>query len=171
MAQPNDGASRTRTGDLLGAIQALSQLSYSPAAPRVAGISVSQSLPDDCVTPQWVSTAPTDSLRYSRNVEAATRLDDVQLVQSLRDGDEATFALLTREYHHSLLRVARIYVSSRAVAEEVVQETWLGVLQGLDRGLGHGVRPRERREGQGATLALGSGLRDVRQDPEDPGAD
>jgi RNA polymerase sigma-70 factor, ECF subfamily len=66
-------------------------------------------------------------------VEAATRLDDVQLVRSLRDGDEAAFALLTREYHHSLLRVARIYVSSRAVAEEVVQETWLGVLQGLDR--------------------------------------
>jgi RNA polymerase sigma-70 factor, ECF subfamily len=72
-------------------------------------------------------------LRYSRPVEAATRLDDVQLVRSLRDGDEAAFALLTREYHHSLLRVARIYVSSRAVAEEVVQETWLGVLQGLDR--------------------------------------
>ena len=72
-------------------------------------------------------------LRYSRHVEAATRLDDVQLVRSLRDGDEAAFVLLTREYHHSLLRVARIYVSSRAVAEEVVQETWLGVLQGLDR--------------------------------------
>ena len=34
----SNGASRTRTGDLLGAIQALSQLSYSPAAPRVAGI-------------------------------------------------------------------------------------------------------------------------------------
>jgi RNA polymerase sigma-70 factor, ECF subfamily len=66
-------------------------------------------------------------------VEAATRLDDLQLVRSLRDGDEAAFALLAREYHHSLLRVARIYVSSRAVAEEVVQETWLGVLQGLDR--------------------------------------
>jgi hypothetical protein len=33
-----NGASRTRTGDLLGAIQALSQLSYSPAATRVAGI-------------------------------------------------------------------------------------------------------------------------------------
>jgi RNA polymerase sigma-70 factor (ECF subfamily) len=72
-------------------------------------------------------------LRYSRHVEAATRLDDSQLVRSLRDGDEAAFVLLTREYHHSLLRVARIYVSSRAVAEEVVQETWLGVLQGLDR--------------------------------------
>lgn len=72
-------------------------------------------------------------LRYSRHVEAATRLDDVQLVRSLRDGDESAFVLLTREYHHSLLRVARVYVSSRAVAEEVVQETWLGVLQGLDR--------------------------------------
>jgi RNA polymerase sigma-70 factor (ECF subfamily) len=66
-------------------------------------------------------------------VEAATRLDDLQLVRSLRDGDEAAFALLTREYHHALLHVAGIYVSSRAVAEEVVQETWLGVLQGLDR--------------------------------------
>ena len=66
-------------------------------------------------------------------MEAATRLDDVQLVRSLRDGDEAVFALLTREYHHSLLRVARIYVSSRAVAEEVVQETWLAVLDGIDR--------------------------------------
>lgn len=66
-------------------------------------------------------------------MEAATRLDDLQLVRSLRDGDEAAFALLTREYHHALLHVAGIYVSSRAVAEEVVQETWLGVLQGLDR--------------------------------------
>ena len=66
-------------------------------------------------------------------MEAATRLNEVQLVRSLRDGDESAFALLAGEYHHSLLRVARIYVSSAAVAEEVVQETWLRVLQGLDR--------------------------------------
>src|ERR671933_292168 len=38
-----------------------------------------------------------------------------------------------REYNASLLRVAQIYVASRAVAEEVVQETWLGVLNGIDR--------------------------------------
>jgi RNA polymerase sigma-70 factor, ECF subfamily len=58
---------------------------------------------------------------------------ETDLVAALRAGDETAFAELVREYHASLLRVARIYVSSRAVAEEVVQETWLGVLSGLDR--------------------------------------
>jgi RNA polymerase sigma-70 factor (ECF subfamily) len=58
---------------------------------------------------------------------------ETDLVAALRAGDETAFAELVREYHASLLRVARIYVSSRAVAEEVVQETWLGVLNGLDR--------------------------------------
>jgi RNA polymerase sigma-70 factor (ECF subfamily) len=66
-------------------------------------------------------------------MKTATQLDEAQLVQSLRDGDQAAFADLAREYHSSLLRVAQIYVSSRAVAEEVVQETWIGVLNGLDR--------------------------------------
>jgi RNA polymerase sigma-70 factor (ECF subfamily) len=66
-------------------------------------------------------------------VKTATELDEGQLVRSLREGDDAAFARLAREYHSSLLRVAQIYVSSRAVAEEVVQETWLGVLNGLDR--------------------------------------
>ena len=58
---------------------------------------------------------------------------ETDLVAALRAGDETAFAELVREYHASLLRVAQIYVSSRAVAEEVVQETWLGVLNGLDR--------------------------------------
>jgi RNA polymerase sigma-70 factor (ECF subfamily) len=66
-------------------------------------------------------------------VETATRLDESQLVRALRSGDETAFTVLAREYHSSLLRVAQIYVSSRAVAEEVVQETWIGVLKGLDR--------------------------------------
>ena len=66
-------------------------------------------------------------------METATRLDDVQVVRALRERDEAAFATLAREYHSSLLRVARIYVSNREVAEEVVQETWIGVLNGLDR--------------------------------------
>jgi RNA polymerase sigma-70 factor, ECF subfamily len=65
-------------------------------------------------------------------VETATRLDDAELVQALRKGDEAAFTTLVRDYHSSLLRVAHIYVSSRAVAEEVVQEAWIGVLRGLD---------------------------------------
>jgi RNA polymerase sigma-70 factor (ECF subfamily) len=58
---------------------------------------------------------------------------DASLVQALRDGDETVFTALAREYHSSLLRVARIYVASTAVAEEVVQETWVGVLTGIDR--------------------------------------
>jgi RNA polymerase sigma-70 factor, ECF subfamily len=60
-------------------------------------------------------------------------MDDAQLVEGLRARDESAFAELMREYNASLLRVAQIYVSSRAVAEEVVQETWLGVLKGIDR--------------------------------------
>jgi RNA polymerase sigma-70 factor (ECF subfamily) len=58
---------------------------------------------------------------------------DAQLVAALRAGDEATFTRLVREWHSSLLRVAQIFVPSRAVAEDVVQETWLRVLGALDR--------------------------------------
>lgn len=58
---------------------------------------------------------------------------DSELVAALRAGDEATYARLVREWHGPLLRVARIFVPSRAVAEEVVQETWLRVLGALER--------------------------------------
>jgi RNA polymerase sigma-70 factor (ECF subfamily) len=57
---------------------------------------------------------------------------DADLVESLRRGDEATFARLVDELSPALLRVAQMHVPSRAVAEEVVQETWLGVLKGID---------------------------------------
>jgi RNA polymerase sigma-70 factor (ECF subfamily) len=66
-------------------------------------------------------------------VQQTTAPNEAGLVAALRAGDEVAFTELTRTYHASLLRVAQIYVSSRAVAEEVVQETWLAVLQGLDR--------------------------------------
>jgi RNA polymerase sigma-70 factor (ECF subfamily) len=59
--------------------------------------------------------------------------DERALVQALRRGDEAAFEELVRMYHASLLRVARLYVSSPSVAEEVVQETWVGVLNGIGR--------------------------------------
>ena len=54
-------------------------------------------------------------------------------MKALRAGDEDAFAGLIRAHHSVLLRMAMTYVSSRAVAEEVVQETWLGVLRDLDR--------------------------------------
>jgi RNA polymerase sigma-70 factor, ECF subfamily len=58
---------------------------------------------------------------------------DAALLGALRAGDEEAFATLVMRYHASLKRVARAYVSTDAVAEEVVQETWLAVLAGLDR--------------------------------------
>jgi len=58
---------------------------------------------------------------------------DLALVEQLRAGDEGAFMELVERLQPSMLRVARMYVSSQAVAEECVQECWLGVLQGLDR--------------------------------------
>ena len=54
-------------------------------------------------------------------------------VAALRRGDEAAFVELVAQHGASLLRLARTFVRDRAVAEEVVQETWLGVLDGIDR--------------------------------------
>jgi RNA polymerase sigma-70 factor (ECF subfamily) len=60
-------------------------------------------------------------------------IDDRAMLMALRDGDEAAFQELIDTYSASLLGVARLYVDSHSVAEEVVQETWLGVLRSLDR--------------------------------------
>jgi RNA polymerase sigma-70 factor (ECF subfamily) len=59
-------------------------------------------------------------------------LDDALAAEALRRGDEAAFAALVERYGGLMLRVALSHVRTRAVAEEVVQETWLGVLCGLD---------------------------------------
>lgn len=61
------------------------------------------------------------------------RGSDAELIKALKAGDETAFVDLVHAHHAVLLRVAMTYVSSRAVAEEVVQETWLGVLKGLAR--------------------------------------
>ncbi|MDQ4108356.1 MAG: sigma-70 family RNA polymerase sigma factor [Actinomycetota bacterium] len=58
--------------------------------------------------------------------------DDLSLAGRLRAGDEAAFMILVKQLHPAMLRVARMYVSTTAVAEEVVQDAWLGVLRGLD---------------------------------------
>lgn len=59
--------------------------------------------------------------------------DDVTIVAALRRGDEAAFNTLIDRYHPSLVRIATLFVRDYGVAEEVAQETWIGVLRGIDR--------------------------------------
>jgi RNA polymerase sigma-70 factor (ECF subfamily) len=60
-------------------------------------------------------------------------IDPDPFVQRLLAGEEQAFVELVREYGPAMLRLARLYVSSDAVAEEVVQEAWIGMLKGLPR--------------------------------------
>jgi RNA polymerase sigma-70 factor (ECF subfamily) len=62
----------------------------------------------------------------------AADVTDEDLVRRLRSGDESAFTELINAYHPSLVRLAQSFVSSRAVAEEVAQDTWLAVLKGID---------------------------------------
>src|SRR5205823_12093078 len=58
---------------------------------------------------------------------------DAELVARLLAGDEAAFLSLVETYQGPMARLARNYVPSRDVADEVVQETWMAVLEGLPR--------------------------------------
>jgi RNA polymerase sigma-70 factor, ECF subfamily len=70
-------------------------------------------------------SAPESETRAPADSEAA-------LLGALRAGDAAAFEKLVARHHATMVRVARAYVPSDAVAEEVAQEAWLGVLKGLD---------------------------------------
>lgn len=59
--------------------------------------------------------------------------DEAALVAALRAGDERAFTALVERHHGAMVRVARAFVASAAVAEEAAQEAWLGVLRGIDR--------------------------------------
>jgi len=61
------------------------------------------------------------------------RDDDAALVAGLRAGDERAFVALVRDYQPTLLRLAEATVGSRAVAQEVTQDTWIAVMRGVDR--------------------------------------
>jgi RNA polymerase sigma-70 factor, ECF subfamily len=61
------------------------------------------------------------------------RLVDAELVSKLRARDKDAFAALVRELHGNLVRVAMMFVSSRATAEEIAQDTWGNVLASLDQ--------------------------------------
>ena len=103
-------------------------------------------------------------------------IDETTLIAALRDGDEATFSRLVDQHTPAMLRVARGYVRSHEIAEEVVQETWIALLKGVEKFEGRsslrtwlftvminiakarGVR--ERRDADAAMLAFTGGTVD-----------
>ena len=98
--------------------------------------------------------------------EGGAAAEDLRLVAALRAGDEAAFTLLVHRHYSTMLRVARYFVRDPAVAEEVVQETWVAVLQSLPRFAGRSTlktwifhiltnraRTRGKREGRTVTFS------------------
>jgi len=77
--------------------------------------------------------APRSTRLFSLTKRARNRAatGDRTVVAALRAGDERAFEALVERYHRSLVRIASMYVRDHAVAEEVAQETWLAVLQGI----------------------------------------
>lgn len=97
---------------------------------------------------------------------AAAHRDEEELVSLLRSRDESAFLTLVARFHPTMVRVAQSFVESRAVAEEVAQEAWLGVLEGIDTFEGrsslrswifaivvNSARSRARREGRSTAFS------------------
>jgi RNA polymerase sigma-70 factor, ECF subfamily len=72
---------------------------------------------------------PSGCYRYARSVESG----DQAVIQQLLSGDEDAFTQLVERYHTRLIRFAMTFVTGRAAAEDVVQETWAAVVAGLSR--------------------------------------
>jgi len=65
-------------------------------------------------------------------LDRGDRAEDAALLAALRAGDGQAFACLVDRHHAALVRVARQYVATREIAEDVAQDAWLGLLRGLD---------------------------------------
>jgi RNA polymerase sigma-70 factor (ECF subfamily) len=112
---------------------------------------------------------------------SATALDDARLVERVRAGDRTAFGGLVRRHGGALLRLARVFVQEEGVAEEVVQDAWMAVLEGLDgfegrasfktwlyRILANKARTRALREGRSVPFSALEGAEDDRSavDPD-----
>ena len=69
---------------------------------------------------------------HDSDARTADGVDEAELVARLRGGDEAAFSELVTRYHPAMVRLALTRVRSRTVAEEVVQDAWIGLLRGID---------------------------------------
>ena len=104
--------------------------------------------------------------------------DDAELVDGLKRRVEAAFVTLLERYQGQLLRLALVYCRTREIAEEIVQDTWLAVIQGIDRFEGRASfktwlfqilvnRARTRAVREGRTLSFSS-LADKAKTPGEP---
>ena len=59
--------------------------------------------------------------------------DDQRVLERLRAGDESAFESLVARHDRALRRVARTFVRTQTAVDDVVQETWLAVIKGIDR--------------------------------------
>jgi RNA polymerase sigma-70 factor, ECF subfamily len=90
--------------------------------------------PVESASPHGSAIAGTDQVpRQPGPTEDPDRRADHELVARLRAGDESAFADVVDAWSPVMLRVARTFVSTDASAQEIVQETWLAVVRGLDR--------------------------------------
>ena len=107
--------------------------------------------------------------------------EELRLIDGLRAGDETAFVALLDRYGVQMLRLATSLVGSRAVAEEVVQETWLAVFQGIERFEGRATlktwlfriltnRAKTRAEREARTVPF-SAFAEVGEDEEEPSVD
>ncbi len=71
-------------------------------------------------------------LTTERNTDGAAA-GEADLIRRLIARDETAFRLLIRSHHGSMVALAKTFVGSRGIAEEVAQDTWLAVLDGLER--------------------------------------
>jgi RNA polymerase sigma-70 factor (ECF subfamily) len=71
--------------------------------------------------------------RQANEMSRAPTSDERHLLERLRQGDEAAFVSLLERHGPTMLRLARLYTSDTSVAEDAMQDAWLGVLRGLDR--------------------------------------
>ena len=106
---------------------------------------------------------------------------DWHLIGLLRSGDEAAFVSLVENYYSTMLPLAMIYVATRAVAEDVVQETWVAVLEGLHRFEGRSSlktwifriltnRAKTRAQREGRSIPFSS-IADMNVDDAEPAVD
>ena len=83
--------------------------------------------------PESIGHSPAISRRSQTATSSGLTKREDTLIARLRRGDEGAFDELVNQHHGTLIRMAMGYVADREVAEEVVQDTWMAVIESLDR--------------------------------------